>query len=234
MNRRKTANILLVSGVILCLGLATFFHQKNTAQIRADKELREIAVEEAEEKEPDENEQTSETETMEDNIEKPAVIMEPEERQIDFAALKAINPDVVAWLYIPGTSIDYPILCATEEEGADYYLRRNIYRKKNSHGCIYYRPAEPTILYGHNMHDGTMFGQVKKYKKKSYQEKHRYLYVYRLDESGNQVTEKYSFFVTGTVDPAQVSGVSKDYDLTLCTCTGDHKQRVVAHFFRVS
>ena len=84
---------------------------------------------------------------------------------IDFESLNEINPDIKAWLTIPGTRIDYPVLCATEEEGNDYYLKKNYKKEKDDHGSLYIETGDDpsfddrvTIIYGHNMRDGSMFG----------------------------------------------------------------------------
>ena len=53
---------------------------------------------------------------------------------VDFEALKKINSDVYAWVQMPGTVIDYPIL---QNEQDDYYLRRSIYKKYLLAGCIF-------------------------------------------------------------------------------------------------
>ena len=86
---------------------------------------------------------------------------------VDFEALQEVNPDIVAWAVIPNTTVEYPVLCATEEEGPDYYLRRNYKGDKDDHGSLYIETGEScnfdtrtTIIYGHNMKDGSMLGTL--------------------------------------------------------------------------
>lgn len=78
--------------------------------------------------------------------------------------LQEKNPDTIAWIEIPGTSVDYPIMQADTNS---YYLRRTFSRKYNITGSIFadYRNSpdfddQNTVIYGHNMRDGTMFYDV--------------------------------------------------------------------------
>ena len=65
---------------------------------------------------------------------------DPMDREIDFSALKEINSDVVSWIYVPGTNIDYPVL-QEQKFGETFYLNHNIYKVSQSAGCIF-MPAE--------------------------------------------------------------------------------------------
>ena len=78
--------------------------------------------------------------------------------------LQAKNPDTIAWIEIPGTSVDYPVMQADTNS---YYLRRTFSRKYNITGSIFadYRNSpdfddQNTVIYGHNMRDGSMFYDV--------------------------------------------------------------------------
>lgn len=82
-------------------------------------------------------------------------------QNVDFAALRAVNPDCVAWLDIPGTTISYPVVQAADNT---YYLTRTFGGKTNRAGSIFmdYRNQADfsdrnTIIYGHNLLDGNMF-----------------------------------------------------------------------------
>ena len=106
---------------------------------------------------------------------------------IDFPALRAVNQDAAAWLYSPGTVIDYPIMQARDY---DYYLRHLPDGTYNVNGTLFidYNCAPDfsdrlTVLYGHNMKSGRMFGSLTGYKEQSYFEKHPYMYLYT--EQGN-------------------------------------------------
>ncbi|TBL74027.1 class B sortase [Paenibacillus thalictri] len=94
-----------------------------------------------------------------------------------FRGLLALNPDIVGWVKVGDTSIDYPVLQAADNE---YYLHRSYKREESDAGSIFMdfrnKPLEAernTILYGHRMKNGTMFGDLKKYMERDFFEKHR-------------------------------------------------------------
>ena len=83
---------------------------------------------------------------------------------IDFAALKAKNSDLYAWIKMPNTVIDYPIAQSAPDEEEDFYLHRGVDKEYLFEGTIYTQKynakdfSDPnTILYGHCMKNGTMF-----------------------------------------------------------------------------
>lgn len=105
---------------------------------------------------------------------------------IDFDALQAENPDVCAWIQIPGIEvIDYPILQSDADADDNFYLDHDINGASKRAGSIYIQKlnnkdfSDPnTLIYGHNMLNGTMFGQLKKFKNKEFFEQNRNIYIY--------------------------------------------------------
>lgn len=93
------------------------------------------------------------------------------------------NSDMAAWLQIPGTAIDYPVMWTPEDE--EYYLRRGFDGSKNSNGCLILDTdscLEPLttnlIIHGHNMKSGAMFGTLMDYEEESYFQEHRTITLY--------------------------------------------------------
>lgn len=82
------------------------------------------------------------------------------------AALVSINPEYQFWLSVPGTEIDYPVV---RHEDNEYYLNHNFYQEQHISGCVFADSSavplavDNTVLYGHNMKDGSMFADLKKY-----------------------------------------------------------------------
>ncbi len=89
--------------------------------------------------------------------------------------LKKINPDYRMWVSIPGTGINYPIVQYVDNQ---YYLNHNFYKEEHIGGCIFLDSSiqplitDNTILYGHNMKDGSMFGTLKKYRDEAFYLEH--------------------------------------------------------------
>ena len=108
---------------------------------------------------------------------------------VDFAPLQEINKDVYAWLYLPmgpeKPDIDLPILQSGPEDDIDYYLHHDINRKYLYAGCIYTQPVNTTdfsdrvtVVYGHNMLNGTMFSNLPVFRDTKFFEEHEYFYIY--------------------------------------------------------
>lgn len=96
------------------------------------------------------------------------------EKIIDFPSLAEINEDITGWLFAPKQGIDYPVVQGGDN---DFYLRRLFTGESNKLGSIFmdYRNQRDfsdknTLIYGHNMRDGSMFAALTKYQDQSYYE----------------------------------------------------------------
>lgn len=110
------------------------------------------------------------------------------EKNIDFAALKEENEDIYAWIYIPGTEIDYPVLQHPTDDS--YYLEHNLDGSKGYPGCIYTETVNSrdftdpnTVLYGHNMKDGSMFAALHNYEDSQVFEENPYIFIYTPEKT---------------------------------------------------
>lgn len=85
-----------------------------------------------------------------------------------FEDLRKINSDIVGWVSVPGTVIDYPVL-QSDRDAPEYYLKRNYLKKYSGHGSIFLsadcdaEKGRNLVLYGHSMNDGQMFAALLKY-----------------------------------------------------------------------
>ena len=111
------------------------------------------------------------------------------ENPIDFKKLQEINPDIYAWIQVPGTRINYPVASVTGTEDEDFYLNHNYRKIYEFAGTIYSHKenardlSDPvTILYGHNMINGSMFAGVKKFADKEFFENHDTVYVFTPEQ----------------------------------------------------
>lgn len=117
-------------------------------------------------------------------------------KQINLDALREVNPDVVGWIQIPGTNVNYPLM---QGEDNDFYLKNTWEGEENSMGSIFMEyQCSPdltdfnTIVYGHNMTDRTMFAALKSYSGQEYWEEHPYVYI--VSDAGVYRYEIYSSY----------------------------------------
>lgn len=124
-----------------------------------------------------------------------------EEKTVTFETLKAQNKDFKAWLAAPGANISLPVVQTTNN---DKYLDTGFNGKWLSGGTAFLDCNNKsafsdmnTVIYGHNMRDGSMFGSIKNYKKLETFKKNPLIYVYTENE--NYVYKIYSVFLTSAV-----------------------------------
>lgn len=139
---------------------------------------------------------------------------DPINRKIDFAALEQTNPDIYAWIYIPDTTVDYPIVQSADDDS--YYLRRTINKEDNEAGSIYTERynkkdfSDPvTPVYGHtvfteNPEWDSMFTDLHKYEDPAFFESQPYIYIYTPTK-----TIKYQVFSALTFDDRYL--LNEDY-----------------------
>ena len=176
-------------------------------------------------------------------------------RKIDFAGMQRdVNPDIYAWVYVPGTKVDYPILQSAADNG--YYLNHDSEGERAACGSIFTEDYNNkdfndnhTVIYGHNMKNGTMFRSLRNYDKQDFFTENKYIYIYTADETRvyeifgayeytdehlllNYETENRGKFQAYLDKVKNRSDVSGHYDremslngsdkiITLSTCIGD-------------
>ena len=168
MNKKYIIILLLL---IVILAISSFFIIKEFAENKKETdiydELQEIVLEENTD---------IDTTNVDTEIEK----SEGESsNKYNLENIAKINSDVVGWIKIGNTNIDYPVM-----QNGDYYLHRNIYKNYSSHGTPYLAEycniqySDNLIIYGHHMNDNSMFAQLDNYKKHSFYENHKYIKFY--------------------------------------------------------
>ncbi len=176
-NRKKLIHkfifgILILMVAISAAGVVNRYLQDK----RAEEEYRRLA-ELAKQTTEAATEAPAETvETQEETTEAPYV------SPIDFEALAEVNPDVIGWIRIPGTNVDYPIVQTGDN---DKYLHTSFEGEESVSGAVYLDFESDSdmmgfnnILYGHNMKNGSMFKDIVKYKEQSYFDAHKYFEIY--------------------------------------------------------
>ncbi len=149
---------------------------------------------------------------------------EPEEEiPINFEELWETNPDVYAWIVIPGTDINYPILQHPTDDA--YYLNHNLDGSSGRPACIYTESLNSkdftdnnTVIYGHNMRNGTMFAQLHKFEDKDFFDEHREVTIYLPDK-----VLHYKIFAAHTYDDRHLL---YSFDFSDKTVYGDYLESI--------
>lgn len=177
---------------------------------------------------------------------------------IDFQKLQEENPDIYAWIQIPGTKVDYPILQSSSDDG--YYLNHTVEGAEGYPGSIYTESLNKrdfsdknTVIYGHNMKDGTMFGGLDQYVDPAYMKEHSQVIIYTPEhqytyqvfaavtyddrhilktydcndeaEFGEFLDSLSSMQNIATQFSSEVQATTKDRIITLSTCNSNNVQR---------
>lgn len=115
---------------------------------------------------------------------------------VDLAGLRQTNPDVLGWISIPGTRLDYPFLQGKDNQ---YYLNHTWQGKRNAAGSVFLECEVSTdfsdfntIIYAHNMKNGSMFGSLRQYRTQSHYQANPYIYI--IDDSGLRRYEIFAAF----------------------------------------
>lgn len=111
---------------------------------------------------------------------------EKEENTINIEELYKINNDIVGWLKIDNTNINYPVM--QTKDRPNYYLKRNFYKKYSSLGTPYIaencsiETSDNLIIYGHHIKGKRVFGELENYKSKEYYNNHKNIKFYTMQE----------------------------------------------------
>ncbi len=175
---------------------------------------------------------------------------------VDFESLEAINPDIVGWLKIRALDLSYPVV---QGEDNDYYLHTSFENEYLFAGCLFLNyenksdfSDKNSIIYGHNMRSGSMFGTLKTFANESVYSRSKYFWIYTKDiiyeyriisarvvedagktyQTSFKDTKDFQEFLDDAIENSQVdnstvSVSTEDRIVTLSTCTGDSSTRFV-------
>ncbi|MCR5201969.1 MAG: class B sortase [Lachnospiraceae bacterium] len=244
--------ILVVSVAILIYRINIYRIGKSTYTKLADKYAKEVESSE------DQVEKASKNNKADNSMKDPKVFLSKAPIQVDFDGLLRLNKDVQGWLYQPKTGINYPVM---KTDDNNYYLHHMIDGKYNYSGTLFIHCNNKadfedynTVIYGHNMKNGTMFGTIDNYDDENYYRAHPVFYYltpeknYRLDVYSGYVAPKksdsyqidfksdkeYEIFKRTLYDRSAFNSYIEleevDKSVTLSTCAYDFKDaRFVVH-----
>lgn len=175
--------------------------------------------------------------------------------KVDFEELKKINQDVIGWIYIKNTDINYPILQTTDNE---YYLKKSINKTYSSCGSIFLDcktkkdfSEKNTVIYGHNLKNQKMFADLAKvykgelgnnieieiYTENSFR-KYKIFTCYMEEPNLNVIQKNWNEeekqeFIDNAIKKSKIDfSCDIDYSknlLTLITCDATGKERIIVH-----
>ena len=188
----------IIIALLLTIGFGTYeiiYHSLNHKQQEMYEDLSRYAwITDLDENGPDKStddpsiaENEAKMKAFLESVENPDFYKKQLSSRPNFESYWEINDDVIGYLLIPDSKVDYPVV--QSDARRDYYLKRNLDGSTGYPGCIYSENMNSkefddpvTILYGHNMANGTMFGQLHKYyNDEEYLENHRYFFLYQPD-----------------------------------------------------
>ena len=136
--------------------------------------------------------------------EEPELVMLPE-----YAELYAQNSDLVGWICIEDTKINYPVMQSLDEP--NFYLKHGFDKGYTDYGCPYVgencdvsKPSDNLIIYGHHMKNGSMFSDLEKFKKKDFWEEHKTF-------SFNTLYEKQTYEVIAVFKTVVYTGSANEF-----------------------
>ena len=150
-----------------------------------------------------------------DDEEIPEAVSEAPGKSLDWDELHQTNPDIYAWIYVPGTSVDYPVL--QHPSSNEYYLNHNLDGSYGFPGVIYTENynskdfTDPnTVLYGHNMDNTTMFSTLHNFRNPDMVSEPHYIYIY-TEDGRTLVYEIYAAYIYPSIHLLLNFDVDNDY-----------------------
>lgn len=232
MNMKKVVYILAIVILLLVFAVSAFMVGRYIMQSKEQKEQANALADlknSMQETRPAETEAESiPEETLPEATYRDEYVRDENGMLKEYGEIYAKNNDLVGWIRIDGTKVDYPVM--QTPDNPNYYLKHDFYHNYSDWGAIYAReecdinlPSDNITLYGHNMRDGSMFAVVHKYVDKAVWEQNPLIFFDTLYEY--HTYEIFSVFkTTATVGEGfkyhnMIDAESKeDFDEFIATC----------------
>ena len=179
---KKYKNIICIIAAVCLLGVAAFCSYHIYNHYAQEKEQEEVFLELSK--------IVEQSESTDNNIHETAEVplIEEETILLKYGELFLQNPDMVGWLSVAGTTIDYPVMQTVDSP--NYYLKRNFAKEYSDLGTPYMQEnckvsdSDNLVIYGHHIKGGKMFGALEDYKSQSFYEEHKTIQFDTLTEQG--------------------------------------------------
>lgn len=169
-NRNKFLITILIITIILLICCIVYIMYRMNSQQKTQQEYNNLA--------------SSVAPSISNEVTTPSIDEALADNPIDFTSLQKQNNEIYSWIYIPDTNINYPVCRSNSND--NFYLDHDIYGNYSFSGSIYsqycnsiYMHDRVTVLYGHNMADGSMFADLYKFTDSDFFNNHEYFYIYR-------------------------------------------------------
>lgn len=203
---KKSLYVALILVLLVVFGISAFFVGRYVLdsynQDKLSDKLSEIKAEATAPQVTETKPATTVPDTTEEGQEETEATVSPTTADgilTEYAGVYEYNKDMVGWIKIEGTAIDYPVV--QTPDNPDYYLHRAFDGSINQNGAIYVReqcdvnlPSDNVTIYGHNMASGKMFAALHKYESKEFWEDNRLIIFDTLTE--RHVYEVFAVFKT--------------------------------------
>lgn len=257
--KKRIIGVILLAAAVICAVLAVAGYRKSRNAGKENDRIR-SAVESAESvpesaSEPAEPDASPDSSVPDSNANENNT---SENVPINFKELRKTCPDAYAWIRIDGTNVDYPIVQATGDQS--YYLTHSAEKNRSAAGAIYTEDlnkkdfTDPvTVIYGHNMRNGSMFRTLHRYEDRAFFNKHRDITVYLPEKvlhfcifaayntDDRHILKSYNFsdessyqdYLNFVMAQKSMSSIvmddvpvtTKDRIIILSTCNGNSRQR---------
>ena len=197
--KKKISNIIFTVALfvaVLCLFIIISEKKHISDESTALQEMQSMYVSSTDEA-PSAKDETTQSDAPKDSEAQPESVIDEaalreknlnryRDMRFDFDGLKNLCPDIYAWIIVPGTCVNYPVLQSEED---NFYLRKGMDGNEAVYGCIYSNASANTkdftdfntILYGHNREDNVMFASLHRFDDGDFFEKNDRIFVYTAD-----------------------------------------------------
>lgn len=159
--RKIIMDVAIITIICCCFAFVDLYIERQV-QLKQKEEIENTIVD------TNEFDDNQYVEAWQDVFAKYPTIQFPEDMNLKYSYLYAVNQDLVGWVRIDNTNLDVQVVQSNDN---DYYLKRDFYRKTSRYGCPYLDFKndsryldDNTVIYGHHMTDGLMFSNLDKYK----------------------------------------------------------------------
>lgn len=184
----KKILIILIAVLVAVCGVSTYFHIRNRTESEENKKTYETVAEEI-----SATEDSTAAPTSEAAVNPYTAGMgngSGGSQSYTNTMTSAQNSDMVGWIKIDGTNINYPVMHTPNEP--DYYLNHDFYKNQSVYGCPYVQancdvntPSDNVIIYAHHMNDGSMFANLELFRSKDFWKSHKKISFDTLDKKAS-------------------------------------------------